>query len=61
VGGPQSGCGRNSEEDKPHHCHCQEFNRGCPVRSPVSVLTELSELLIPSSKLELKLENVDTF
>jgi hypothetical protein len=42
--GAQSRSGRGSEEKNLYHC--RESNSGCPARSLVTVLTELSRLLI---------------
>jgi hypothetical protein len=45
LGGPQSRAGRGGEEEKSHHCLCQELNPSRPARSVVPTLTELPRLL----------------
>jgi hypothetical protein len=45
---PQNQSGRDGEEKKSHYCSCRVLNPGCKVHSLVTVLTELSRLLLHS-------------
>jgi hypothetical protein len=43
-GGPQNWSGGGGEEGKSHHCRCLELNPCRPIRSLVTLLTELPRL-----------------